>query len=80
MDTLSLLVKSGLTLLLVTQTAWEPALVFGVTQICSSLAILTLYAAAMGADAVKSLTKRVRKGSRGIEQGRRRGRRGELSN
>ena len=58
-DTSALLVKSGLTLLLVSRTNLEPALVFSLAQIASALVTLLAYAAFTGPEVIRSLRSTV---------------------
>ena len=58
-DTSALLVKSGLTLLLVSRTNLEPALVFSLAQIASALVTLLAYAAFTGPEVLRSLRSMV---------------------
>ena len=58
-DTSALLVKSGLTLLLVSRTNLEPALVFSLAQIAFALVTLLAYAAFTGPEVLRSLRSMV---------------------
>jgi hypothetical protein len=58
-DTASLLAKSGLTLLLVSLTDMDPALVFSLAQIAFSLVTLLSYGVFVGPDVLRSLQLRV---------------------
>ncbi len=54
-DTASLLVKSCLTLMLVSRTQLDPAIVFSLAQIAFALVTLVGYGIFAGPDAVRSL-------------------------